>query len=524
MQKIKKLIVTLLCVFPLINTMAMGSVQAQDPVEGGTLVVSTAAEPETYNPNAAPNNAAKVVIENVMNKLLKINGYSEIVPDIAESYEFSEDGLNLTFHLTPDVKWHDGEPFSAEDVKWTFDQILSEEGFAASSLADIEEVEVIDENTVNFKLSEPNAGILSAIAWHGTQIMPKHIYEGTDWLDNEANQHPIGTGPFKFKEHIPGDYLVLEKNEEYFKEGPYLDEVVVRFIPDGDVAYQAFLNGETDENRNGVPADEIPTMEENEDYVVTDISFPNMGNIVFNMKDGIFTDKKLREAVLYAIDRQDILEKNYRGNGSIAEYYIPYQYAWALNEDAKVPERDVERARELIEEAGYELNEDGYYFETTIDTYPGWDNFVPILAQQLEEVGIKLNHNSMDDGSYDEKVLEQQDFELTMHQGYIGPDISALAYKYGTGQAMNYGIYSSETMDALLEEGNREVDPEKRAEIYREIQALLAEELPTIPTWNWGAKLVTKAYVKGHPMADQDSRKINGEIEFTNVWLDNTNE
>lgn len=520
MSRVKKLILSILLALPLVQTSLATPALADEPILGNTLVASSPAEPETYNPNAAPNNQAKIIIENVMNKLLKINGFSEVVPDIAKSYEFSEDGLNLTFYLHEEVSWHDGEPFSAEDVKWTFDQIFKEQGFAANALESIQEVEVIDDNTVNFKLSEQNAEILSAIAWHGTQIMPKHIYEGTDWLDNEANYHPIGTGPFKFVEHVPGDYVVIEKNENYFKEGPYLDEVVLRFIPDSDVAFQAFINGETDENRNGVPADEIPAMEASEDYIVTDISFPNMGNIVFNMKEGIFTDKNLREAVLYAVDQQEMLEKNYRGRGSVPEYFIPYQYQWALNQDTKVPERDLDHARDLIEASGYELNEEGYYFETTVDTYPGWDNFVPILAQQLEEVGIKLHHNSMDDGTYDEKVLEQEDFELTLHQGYIGPDISALTNKYGTGQAMNYGLYSSEEMDALLEAGSREVDPEKRAEIYKEIQVILAEDLPTVPIWNWGAKLVTKDYVKGHPMVDQEIRKINGEIEFTNVWLD----
>ena len=127
----------------------------------------------------------------------------------------------------------------------------------------------------------------------------------------------------------------------------------------------------------------------------------------------------------------------------------------------------------------------------------------------------------MDDGTYDEKVLEKQDFELTGLSGYIGPDITAIETRFGTDKPMNYGLYSSEKMDELLEKGRKEVDPEKRAEIYKEIQSLLREDIPVVFFWNMGGKMVTKSYVKGHPMADEESRKINGEIEFTNIWLDN---
>lgn len=520
-KKLISYLLTIISLVALVLSSFASLVSAQEPIEGGTFVVGIGREPETYNPNAAPNDAAKAVIENVMNKLLKINGYSQIVPDLAESYEFSEDGLKLTFHLHEGVKWHDGEDLTADDVKWTFDQIMAEQGFASYALGALEEVQVVDEVTLDFILSEPDAGILGAIAWHGTQIMPEHLYAGTDWLTNETNQHPIGTGPFKFVEHIPGESILLEANEDYFKDGPYLEEVILQILPDSDVAYQAWLNGEIDENRLGVPAEEIDVLAEDDEYVVTETAWPNMASIVFNMQEGIFTDPLLREAVMYGIDAEEIYVKNYKENGSVAEYFIPYQYDWALNDDAMIPGRDVEKARALIEEAGYEADEEGFYFETTIDTYPGWDNLVPILAQNLAEIGIKLNHNSMDDGTYDEKVLEQEDFELTALAGYIGPDISAIENRFGTDKAMNYGLYSSEEMDALLKAGRQEVDQEKRAEIYRDVQTLLREDLPVVFFWNNGGRLVTKAYVKGHPMADPQAREINGEIEFTNVWLDN---
>ena len=243
--------------------------EASDGIkEGGTFVVSVEREPQTYNPDAKSDDGNLVVVHNVFNKLVKINGYDQVVPDLAESWEFTPDGTSVTFKLHENVKWHDGDPFSSEDVKWTFDQIIELEGFAASSLSDIEQISCPDENTVTMQLKGPNSGIISYLAWNGTFIMPKHIYEGTDWLENEANQNPIGTGPFKFVEHKAGQTITLEKNEEFFGDKPHLDKIVISIIPVQNTAYQAWLNGEVDELRNGVPANEMDKYENNPDYVV----------------------------------------------------------------------------------------------------------------------------------------------------------------------------------------------------------------------------------------------------------------
>lgn len=132
--------------------------------EGGTFIIGMSREPGQYNPCATADDAAYQIIQNVFNKLLKINGNGEIIPDIADSYEYKDEGKTLIFHLHENVKWHDGEDFSAEDVKWTFDKIISEKGFASSSLSDVEAVNVIDNNTVEFKLKEANSGLLGYIA------------------------------------------------------------------------------------------------------------------------------------------------------------------------------------------------------------------------------------------------------------------------------------------------------------------------------------------------------------------------
>ena len=486
------------------------------PVDGGTYVVATTGEPEDYNPNALNAGGNYRVSQNIFNRLVKINGHDEVVPDIAESWEFSDDGKILTFHLH-EAKWHDGEDFTAEDVKWTFDNILEQEGFAASSLEDIEEINVIDDRTVEFVLAGPNAGILGAIAWQGTFIMPEHLYKEGDWLENDVNENPVGTGPFKFVEHVAGDRVVIERNEDYFGDVPHLDEVIFKVMPDSATAYQAWLAGEVDDGPS-VPQEDKDKMEGNDEYRKVLLDWPNKSYFCFNMQEGKFSDPLVRQAVMYGLDLDEIFERAYKSVGNQQEYFIPWQYDWAINEDIKSPERDLDKAKELLEQAGYEADENGIYFETTIDTFPGWDERMPIFQKQFEEFGIKLNHNSLDDPTYDQKVLVDQDFELTVLGGYIGPDISALGTRLGTDGFMNYGLYSSEKMDELLEQGVREVDQAKRAEVYKQIQELQWEELPLVYFRDMYAEEFVKSYIQNHP-SYEEVRDVCSEHEYSQIWL-----
>lgn len=386
-------------------------------------------------------------------------------------------------------------------------------------MSDIEGIICPDENTVVMKLSSPNSGILGYIAWFGTYIMPKHIYEGTDWLENPANHKPIGTGPFKFVEHKSGESVTIVRNDDYWGDKPYLDKVVFRIIPEQSTAYQAWLNGEIDHTLNGVPATELSRFENDDNYLIYDKLWPNRGYILFNMKEGKFSDLKVRQAVAYGIDRDEIFTKALKGIGLKAEYFISPLYEWALNKDVKLPERDIEKARALLEEAGYTADENGIYFTTTIDTYPGFDDIVEVLQSNFREFGIDLQHNAMDDPTYDEKVWFGRDFEITMLGGYQGPDISAIGNRFGAGSVMNLGDYNNPRVEELLKEGVIFSAKEDRAVVYKEIQELLAEDLPAIFLYEKGAKIVVNSYVKGYPASAEAVEKAS-ESEFTYVWLD----
>lgn len=212
-----------------------------DAVQGGTYIIRQATDPGSFNPDIKGDDMATYTATNVFNRLVKTTASTEIIPDLAESWEFSEDGKTLTFHLYENVKWHDGEPFSSEDVKWTLDMIRTE-GFQSNSFKMIEEITCPDANTVVIQMSSPSAAILSSLGWLGTFILPKHIYEGTDWTANEANMHPIGTGPFKFESYEKGQAITLVRNDDYFMDAPYLDKLVITIIPDANTAFQAYMN------------------------------------------------------------------------------------------------------------------------------------------------------------------------------------------------------------------------------------------------------------------------------------------
>ncbi|WP_193745251.1 ABC transporter substrate-binding protein [Geomicrobium sp. JCM 19055] len=185
-----------------------------------------------------------------------------------------------TFHLHDDVTWHDGEPFSAEDVKFTFDMIVEHDGPAGFNLSDMKEVRVEDDTTVVIELENPNAAFLGYLAWYGTFIVAEHVYDDSNW-DSGTTIEPIGTGPFVFDEHTSGVSINLLANEEYFGHVPEVPSLVFSITADQDTKMQAFYNGEIDILGTAPPSSEIASLEENEDYVIERRVWPSREYIFF---------------------------------------------------------------------------------------------------------------------------------------------------------------------------------------------------------------------------------------------------
>ncbi|HJE20406.1 MAG TPA: ABC transporter substrate-binding protein [Aliicoccus persicus] len=491
-----------------------------EPIDGGTIVVGIGADPMGYNPNAVGDDFGYYIYQNIFNRLMKLNNNQEIIPDLAKDYELSEDGLTLTFYLEEDVKWHDGEEFSSEDVKFTFDTIMEENGQASSSLSSVNEITTPDENTVSFNLNRKDSALLGNLSWYGIFIMPKHIYEGTDWITNPANRDPIGTGPFKFVEHNSGVNITLEKNEDYWGDVPYLDRVIYSVMPDSNTAIQALNNGELDILGVGPPFSEMEGFKSNPQFKVGELIWPSRFQIAFNMEDDDFSDQRVRDAVAYGVDKDAIVEIALNNNGIVANTGMVPAYEAVLNEEDVFPNRDVEKAKELLEEAGYTADSNGMYFSTTIDVFSGepYENIATVFRENLREVGIEVSINVMESAAWSDKVWDNKNYSISLLAGYQGPGPGGLNGRFSSDGSMNIYNYSNPELDDLLVEAAQQADMEASAPYYQEAQKLLVEDKPMLPLSEWVMVDPYQSYIEGHPTSEEAIGKT-GFYEYTYIWI-----
>ncbi len=496
------------------------------PKKGGTLIIAHWGDPITFNPDAKIDDAGSGIHGCIFSRLVALDTDYNVIPDLAESWEISDDGLTYTFHLRKGVKWHDGHPFTAADVVWTYKQIMShKEAPANRHFAPVESIEAPDDYTVVMKLKEPSAPLLGFLAWYGIYIMPKHLYDITengspvDWLNNPHNQNPIGTGPFKFVEWVKGDHVTLVKNPDYFMGEPYLDKIVFKIIPDENTALQAFLNGEADYDGN-VSNAQIDTLKKIPGVVVFQKPGPSRYYMGFNVgrRESPFHNKKVRFAVAHALNRKEIFEKAIK-YGKVAEGFYTPAIPWAFNPNAKIPDYNPELAEKMLDEAGYPRKEDGWRFEVNLVYFQGqeWRDMSTIIKEQLAKVGIKVKLEEYEIAAYIEKVLKAGDFDLTVLDGFQGPDPDNLKLRVGTGGDINVMGYSNPEVDKLLEKAAKLTDKNERAKLYFKVQEILAQDLPIYPIAEVMYNYVHKDYVKGLPY------QLPGVVAYNNyakTWLD----
>ncbi len=469
---------------------ATADVRAQTPAAGpkggdGTLIVTTGGDPLSFNPNFQVDDNAFVPTLNIYDTLVTLDSQYSVLPALATSWETSEDELSITFHLVEGATWHDGEPFSSADTKYTFEQIIANASASANSLVSaVTSVDAPDANTAVFNLKQPSASLISFIGWYGTVILPAHIYEGTDWSTNPANQSPIGTGPFKFVSYAPGSQIELEANLDYWGEGPYLDRIVMPITPDSNTATQALLNGETDLLVGGISFQQVPTLKETEGIRVDEVPIPSFYYLQFNVNREITGNPDVRTGLSQAINRQQICDLALGGFSSPATTYYPTSIEWAANTDpaAAVPAFDKAAAEATLDAAGYPLV-DGKRFSVEFVHFTfgsDWDDTAAVIKQNLEDVGIETTITVLEIGAFGDAVLAGE-FDINMLAGLWGPDPENLKIRVGTGGAVNSSGYSNPEVDQLLDEGSKVTDVEQRAPYYWQVQQILATDKPILP-------------------------------------------
>lgn len=478
-------------------------------------VYGTAQEPGSLNPNATDEPYGFSIYQNIYNRLVKYTNSFDIVPDLAESWEFSDDGMSLTFHLYKNVKWHDGKEFSSDDVKWTFDTIIKENGYAAASFASVDTITCPDKDTVVFSLSTPDSSLVSSLSKLGVFIMPKHIYEGTDWLTNAANTNPVGTGPFIFKEWKSGESITCERNDNYFGEKAKLDKIEFKFIPDENTAYLAWMNGEIDWY-DSYPSEEVKKLEGNNDYVIVEKHTANATYLTFNTQVGPFTDPVLRKAVALAISRSDILDKAYQGVGVVSEYYIPSAFSPYLNNNSKLPIQNVDEAKKLLEDAGYIKDNNGFY--ATIDfeyfSLDCFEDIALILKDQLASVGINVNLKLLEYATWQEEVINNRHFTMTMMNGNQGPTVYGTLSRFDPDSATCIAGYSSDDMKVAIKNAVGSTSDDELKDAFMDIQTLLSNDIIILPLVEKVEYIPFKADVHGHPLTDALTTASPDELTF----------
>src|SRR5215218_900107 len=293
-----------------------GSVMGQGPRPGGTMVIGAGNDPGQFNPGITTAGGTHFVTGNIYNGLLMLDEAFNPMPDLAESWTAAPDGMSYTFNLARNVTWHDGQPFTSADVKFTFEEVLLK--FHARTKAGLETVlagiDTPDDYTVVMRFNQPSGPLLQRLDVVEAPILPKRIYAGTDIETNPANNQPIGTGPFKFAEYAKGDRVRLVRNESYFKPGlPYLDELVFRIIPQATTATLAFEQGEVD-YLISVPGPDMTRLKAMPGVTIASTSAGSGGSncqdtLVYNLRRAPLSTPEVRQALAYAIDRERILKE-----------------------------------------------------------------------------------------------------------------------------------------------------------------------------------------------------------------------
>ena len=464
-----------------------GSTQAQE-----TLVVAVPSDPAHFNPAITTGAHVHAVADSFFNGLVGLDEALEPVPDLATSWDISDEGLTYTFHLA-DATWHDGEPVTSEDVKFTFENALFEHhARTRSGLSEIvEAIETPDPRTVVFRLSAPHPALLRRFNVTEAPILPAHIYEGVaDMTTADANLSPVGSGPYRFVSYAPSDRVIAEANADYFKDvGPGVDRVVFRVIPDAATRTLAFEQGEID-YLPGVGGPDVARLEGRDD---TDMLFstagPGGGNCImtvsFNLERDAMADPKVRRAIAHAIDRERLLEQVLFGTGKVAAAPFSSAIGWAHDANALSGiTHDPDAAEALLDRAGYGEDDDGVRLTIDMVHYPNFIKYSELMAQDLAEVGVELKPRPLDREATIDAIFMKRDFDtnLISYCNGVDPEIGIkrmyVSDNIGPIPFSNAAAYRSDTVDALFAEAANSADQNVRAEAYGKIQGVLAEDLP----------------------------------------------
>jgi ABC-type transport system substrate-binding protein len=463
-----------------------------------TLVMIIESSPNNLDPRVGIDAQSERIGELIFDALVRRDERFNLQPSLANSWEIP-DPETYVFHLRTGVRFHNGQPLTSRDVKWTFDSILNGtiRTAKASSYRFVDHIDAPDDSTVIFHLKEPWASLLWNVSDGAIGIVPYGS-------KGEITTHPIGSGPFRFVSAAQDKNVIIERNPDYWGSQAHIQRVLFNVIPDPTTRALELRKGSADIATNALTADMIVAIRHDSKLKVEQAPGTILGYLAFNTRDPILKDVRVRQAIAYAIDRRPLIQYLWRNLARPADSVLPPN-SWAYDGNVDKYPHDPERARQLLDQAGYhQVN--GVCFHITFKTSTEESSrlIAAVLQQQLRDVGIALDIRTYEFATFFADVTKGafQTYTLRWVGGNNDPDIFEYAFDsdHMPPKGQNRGFYSNPKLDALIAAGRKETDQEKRKQIYAQVQQILAEDLPYINLWYLDNVLVHTARVSNLPL------------------------
>jgi peptide/nickel transport system substrate-binding protein len=489
----------------LLGRPAFGQTPPQKPT--GRVVVGMSQEPTVLNPLMVKIEVDDGVHFSLFDALFRVDPKGVIRPNLAaevpsqQNGGISQDGLQWRVKLRDNVRWHDGKPFTAEDVKFTLELIVNPKFRSWRTLGHslVRDVKVVSPTEIQWRMEQAFSPYLSFLT--ETFIVPKHAFDGETDVNNAAfNRSPIGTGAFKFGKRVAGDHVELVANPEYFGEGPYIERLIFKYIPDSTVLYTQLKSGDIDMiGQQFIPANYFDEAKKLPNLTVEKVLRSNVETIFFNLERPQFKDLAVRQAIYTAIDRKSIIDALYYGMPTPTETFMPKQSAY-YNPNLPVQEFDLKKAAQMLEDAGWKKGSDGIRAKDGVklsfanSTTAGdqlREQLQQFVKQSLAEIGVEMKISNLPAAVIWGDFWQQSQFDTALVgiTFLIGadPDVtnrfSSKAIPAKGGRGSNNSQYVNPEVDALLEQGTRTFDPEARRPIYQKVQELVRRDLPFMPIY-----------------------------------------
>lgn len=482
-------------------SVTMVDAQEEAPKYGGTLIFSGPAEPIVLCPTLAGDTYSNWLLTQIMEPLVEYDKKLLIQPNLAKSWEITDNGKTYTFKLEEGVKWHDGEDFTSEDVVYTYKTIIEEAGVAITHFGPVVDITAPDDYTVVIKLDRAVGGFIDGLVgnWLGTRIIPEHIYNTADYSirENPANFNPIGTGPFKFVEWIKGSHVLMEANHDYWGDGPYIDKLIYKIIPEQTVNLLALEAGEVHYTSN-VPLHELERLKQTYGISVYTGPDPSSGVLqlgCWTQSPGPIGDNRVRQALWLSMDNQLFADELYYGYADPGASTIgtasPYHNPNAGDKWGERPNYDW--ANQILDEAGYTIGADGYRFTLEVMSRVGQtdrEDVCEILRESWKNINVKLDIKLTEFTTICDKIKwgtpepgAGRDFDMITWGSSTGPEPNTNIFpRYFHTGARNYYSYNNTVINDLMLQAQIEPDPVTRKALYYEVQAIMMEDdLPLFP-------------------------------------------